>query len=481
MPYVPHTAEDVREMLASIGASSLEDLFRSVPGDVRLGEPLRVPPARTESEIVAWMGGLAARNRRVDDRPSFLGAGVYNRFIPSAVDSLSSRGEFNTAYTPYQPEVSQGTLQAIFEYQSMIARLAGMEIANASMYEGATALVEAILMAYTVHGAGSRVLIAEGVHPEYRRVAETYFRHHPIRIETIPLGVGGVIDPGALQERLNAAGDGPADVFAVVIQNPNFFGCIEDGPAVEAALKGAAGGSEDAAAHRPLLIAAVDPISLALLAPPGSYGADIAVGDGQSLGNEPSFGGPTFGFFATRMAHVRKVPGRIVGETKDREGRRGYVLTFQTREQHIRRERATSNICTNQGLCCLRGAMYMTLLGERGVRQVAERSCRAAHFARRRVLEVPGIKAAFDAPFFQEFVVTLPRPAAEVYRALAQKGIQGGLPLDRYFPRRTHEMLLSTTEMTRLGDVDALVAALREVLGTQKSAPLAPVLEGGRR
>ncbi len=477
MPYIPHTAEDVREMLSTIGAPSVEELFRSIPEDVRLRTPLNVPPARTESEIVAWMSRLAARDGRVDDRPSFLGAGVYNRFIPAAVDSLSSRGEFNTAYTPYQPEASQGTLQAIFEYQSMIARLTGMEIANASMYEGATALTEAILMAYVVHGEGRRVLVADGVHPEYRHVAETYFRHHPIRIETIPLGARGIVEAPALRARIEAAGD----VFAVVLQNPNFFGCIEDGPAVETALKDLPTVPGSATQPRPLLIAAVDPISLALLAPPGSYGADIAVGDGQSLGNEPSFGGPTFGFFATRMAHVRKVPGRIVGETKDREGRRGYVLTFQTREQHIRRERATSNICTNQGLCCLRGAMYLALLGETGLRQVAERSCRVAHHARRRLIEVPGVKPVFDSPFFQEFVVSLPRPASEVYRTLAQKGIQGGLPLDRYFPRRTHEMLLSSTEMTSLGDVEALAGALRETLGAPKSAPASPVLEGGRR
>jgi glycine dehydrogenase subunit 1 len=459
MPYVPHTAEDVQRMLQRIEVRSVEDLFRSIPSDLRARAPLAIPEAQTEAAVLREMSRAASRNSRVDDRPCFLGAGVYNRFIPAAVDYLSSRGEFNTAYTPYQPEASQGTLQAIFEYQSMIARLCGLEISNASLYDAATALVEAALMAYTLHQKGTRLLVSAGVHPEYRQVLETYFRHHPIRVETLPLGRRGALDPAALEARLSGG-----EVFAMAIQSPNFFGVIEDGAALRAAL--------GEGTTRPLLLAAVDPISLALLQPPGSYGADIAVGDGQPLGNEPSYGGPTFGFFATREAHVRKVPGRIVGETRDREGRRGYVLTFQTREQHIRRERATSNICTNQGLVCLRGAMYLAFLGEKGLRAVAERTTRAAHLAARKLAAIPGVRPVFDAPFFGEFALSLPVSAAEAYRSLGERGIIGGLPLGRYFPEREKEMLFSVTEMTSLSDIDRLVEALREIL---KKA------EGGRR
>jgi glycine dehydrogenase subunit 1 len=465
--YVPHTAEDIREMLERIGASSLEDLFRSIPEELRRRTPLSIPECRTEAEILRDMEKLAGRNRRIDDRPSFLGAGVYHRFIPSAVDYLSSRGEFNTAYTPYQPEASQGTLQAIFEYQTMIARLTGMEIANASMYEGATALAEGLLMAYAVHQKGTRALVSGGLHPEYRRVLETYFRHHPIQVETLPLGPQGTLVPEELAERIRAAGD----VFAVAIQNPSFFGSIEDGQALSAALGAASGAASGGA--RPLLIVSAEPISLALLAPPGSYGADVALGDGQGLGNEPSYGGPTFGFFATRLAHVRKVPGRIVGETRDREGRRGYVLTFQTREQHIRRERATSNICTNQGLCCLRGAMYLALLGESGLRLVAERSTRMAHLAFERLTRIPGVRQLFAAPFFQEFTLGLPRPALEVYRALGARGIVGGLPLSRFFPERGGEMLFACTEMTQVEDIERLASALAEVLSSRPGEPRA--------
>src|SRR5262245_51535988 len=404
MAYLPHTAADVQQMLESIGAASVEDLFRSIPAALRLKSPLALPPARREAEILREMEQLASKNRRIDDRPTCLGGGAYHRFIPAAVDYLSSRGEFNTSYTPYQPEASQGTLQAIFEYQSMIARLTGMEIANASMYEGATALAEAILMAYSIHQKGRRALVSGGVHPEYRQVIETYFRRHPIALETLPLGPEGRIDPAGLQSKIEEAGD----VFAVVIQSPNFFGSVEDGRAIGevlGTLPGAAAAAADP--ERPLLIASVEPISLALLEPPGSYGADAAVGDGQGLGNDPAYGGPSFGFFATRKSHVRKVPGRIVGETRDRDGRRGYVLTFQTREQHIRRERATSNICTNQGLLCLRGAMYLSLLGESGLAKVAERSLRAAHLAQKRLTSLPGVRPVFSAPFFHEFALSL--------------------------------------------------------------------------
>ncbi len=441
MAYVQHTDDDIRAMLRAIGVDSLEDLFESIPRDMRLDRPLRVPPARTEREILSHFQEVASANLSLDDVPSFLGAGVYHRFIPAAVDYLASRGEFSTAYTPYQPEVSQGTLQAIFEYQTLIARLTGMEISNASMYEAGTALVEATLMAYAIHGAGKTALISEGVHPEYRHVLETYFRNHPVRVETVPVGEDGRTDTSALRG---------GDVFAFVCQSPSFFGVVEDGPA----LRQAADRLDPE--RRPHLIVAADPISLGILAPPGSYGADTVVGDGQALGNDPNLGGPTFGFFATRASHVRKIPGRVVGETRDRDGRRGYVLTFQTREQHIRRERATSNICTNQGLCCLRGAMALALLGESGIRRAAEASTRLAHFARDRLCELPGVKEVFAAPFFQEFVLELPVPARPLYRKLLLDGVRGGLPLERYFPERQNQMMFAVTEMTTPEDIERL-------------------------
>jgi glycine dehydrogenase subunit 1 len=462
MTYVPHTPEDREAMLRAIGLRSLDELFRGIPEALRLRRPLRIPARRSEAEILTEFERLARRNVRLDERPSFLGAGSYRRYVPAAIDYLASRGEFNTSYTPYQPEVSQGTLQAIFEYQSLICRLTGMEIANASLYEAGTALAEAVLMAYAIagpeDGAGAsapggsaHVLVSEGVHPEYRQVLETYLRQHPLSIVTLPL-TGDLTPPSMVASAINE------QTVAVVLQSPNFLGAIEDAGAIGELLR-----ARDKS-RRPFFIAVVDPTSLALLEPPGSHGADIAVGDGQPLGNYPAYGGPTFGFFTTLREHVRRVPGRLVGETKDRDGKRGYVLTFQTREQHIRRERATSNICTNQGLLSLRGAMYLSLLGDAGLREVAETSTRMAHLCLERLLEVPGVRRASAAPFFGEFPLELPRHAEEVYDELDRLGITGGLPLGRYFPERQRQMLFACTELTAATDIEQLTAALRRVL-----------------
>ncbi len=445
MSYVPHTPAEQQAMLSAIGLESMDDLFASVPESIRLGRPLDIPAKLTEHEILSEFDRLAAKNRT---GLSFLGAGCYRRFIPAAVDYLASRGEFNTSYTPYQPEVSQGTLQAIFEYQSMICRLTAMDISNASMYEGATAVAEAALMSYSVRRDGNQILVSDGVHPEYRKVLATYLESHPLEIVPVPLTDGGT-SAETVARRITR------DVLAVVVQSPNFFGSIEDGKGIRAAL--------DQVETPPFLIAVVDPISLAVLAPPGDYGADIAVGEGQQLGNYPAYGGPSFGFFTTRQKHVRKLPGRIVGETLDRDGKRGYVLTFQTREQHIRRERATSNICTNQGLCCLRGAMYLALLGESGLRAVASASARKAHHAHRRLTRIPGVESVSGRPFFSEFALRLPRSAAEVYTALGEIGIGGGLPLDSYFPDRGREMLLAFTELHTTKDIEALASALESI------------------
>jgi glycine dehydrogenase subunit 1 len=466
MAYVPHTDQDRAEMLETLGLSKLDDLFASIPENIRLRRALDTPALRSEAEILDELARIGSANTRIDNRPSFLGAGVYRRFIPSAIDALSSRGEFNTAYTPYQAEVSQGTLQAIFEYQTMIARLTGMDISNASMYDAATALAEAVLMAWSARSKGRIVWISEGVHPEYRRVLATYLSHHPIELRTLKVE-NGRTPLDRLSEEMEQAG---GDALAAVVQNPNFFGFLEDTPKIDKIFRKLEtlsqldeGGPRKKGPTRPLLIAVVDPISLAVVAPPGQWSADIALGDGQQLGNPPTFGGPSFGFFATQNAHVRKVPGRIVGETKDSEGRRGYVLTFQTREQHIRRERATSNICTNQGLCCLRGAMYLAFLGKEGIAEVARASMSVAHTAFERLIATSSIEAVSDAPFLNEFPLRLPTSAESVYQKLGEEGITGGLPLSRFYPDRENEMLFAFTEMTKSSDVDRLVRALTTI------------------
>ncbi|MFP6632299.1 MAG: aminomethyl-transferring glycine dehydrogenase subunit GcvPA [Planctomycetota bacterium] len=456
MAYFPHTDQDRDDMLEALGLDSIEELFSCIPEKIRLGRNLDLPKLASEPEIIKEMGSMAARNARMDNRPSFLGAGSYLRFIPAAIDSLSSRGEFNTAYTPYQAEVSQGTLQAIMEYQTMLCQLTGMEISNASMYDAGTALAEAVFMAYAVRRKGNKVLVSEAVHPEYRRVLDTYLADHPI--EAITIGLEN--DLTALDSVARSLEENGDDVLAVVLQNPNFFGLIE--PMENAgSLLGCGRGEDDAPRRdRPLLISIVDPISLGILKDPGAYGADIAIGDGQQLGNPPNLGGPTFGFFTTLQEHVRKVPGRIVGETVDSDGKRGYVLTFQTREQHIRRERATSNICTNQGLCSLRGAMYMAFLGPEGIRKVAETSARLANYAHGVLTKIEGVEATSTAAFFQEFSLRLPAKAETVYRTLAERNIGGGLPLGRYFPGREDEMLFAFTELSTKEDIDTLAAEL---------------------
>ncbi len=466
MAYIPHTDQDREEMLATLGLSKLDDLFASIPENIRLRRPLDAPARRTEAEILDELSRVGARNTRMDDRPSFLGAGVYRRFIPAALDSLASRGEFSTAYTPYQAEVSQGTLQAIFEYQTMIARLTGMDLSNASMYDAATALAEAVLMAWAARSKGRVVWVSEAVHPEYRRVLATYLRHHPVELRILKVDAGRTpLD--RLAEEMEEAG---SEALAAVVQNPNFFGFLEDTSKLdrifrrlETLTRPDDGSRPKKPSARPFLIAVVDPISLAVVAPPGEWRADIALGDGQQLGNPPTFGGPSFGFFATRGDLVRKVPGRIVGETTDRDGRRGYVLTFQTREQHIRRERATSNICTNQGLCCLRGAMYLALLGKKGLSEVASVSASIAHAALERLVAPGSIEAVSAAPFLNEFTVRLPTSAELAYTRLGEEGITGGLPLGRFFPERENEMLLAFTETTRQSDVDRLVRALTAI------------------
>jgi glycine dehydrogenase subunit 1 len=426
--YIPHTEADRRAMLARIGAASLEDLFDEVPVGVRLTRPLDLPPGLTQMETEAELSRLAAANAAASSI-CFAGGGSYDRYIPAAERALLQRGEFLTAYTPYQAETSQGTLQFTFEFQSLMCELTGMEVANASMYDGSTATAEAALMARAATGRRA-VAVARGLHPEYRQVLDTYAR-----------GVGFAVQDGV---------DG--DTAAFIVPQVDFFGNLQDVAAAAAAAHGAGA----------LLVVVTDPSLLGVLEAPGQLGADIVVGDGQSLGLPMSYGGPSFGFFAAKMELVRRMPGRIVGIAHDHAGRRGFVLTLQAREQHIRRARATSNICTNQAYCALAATIYLTLLGPQGLREVGELSYQKAHYAAAELAKVPGLKLAFaDRPFFQEFALRAPKP---VVAPLLRRGFLVGPELGRWFPDLADAFLVAVTEKRTKAEIDGLVAAVREVL-----------------
>jgi glycine dehydrogenase subunit 1 len=449
MSYVPHTDSERSEMLAAIGVASIEELFAAVPANVRFPH-LKLPPALSEPDIASHMQGLAARNFAVDPALCFLGAGAYQHFRPATVDYVLSRGELYTSYTQYQAEVSQGFLQALFEYQTMLCRLTGMEVSNASHYDGATALAEAVLLALNAAGGKrSKIVLSPAVHPQYRAVVKTYLRG--THAATIIGDEDLATEIGKLTDLLDQ------DTAALVIQNPNFFGQSEP-------VEGLAEAVHRAGA---LLIVVTDPISLGLFQPPGTYGADIVVADGQALGIPPSFGGPHLGIFTARMAQVRRLSGHLVGETVDAEGRRGYVLTLSTREQHIRRAKATSNICTNSALCALAAATYLATLGKSGLRHVAELCFHKSHYAAAEIGKLKGFAVNPQAPgksFFKEFVVRLPKPAAEINAHLRTKhGIIGGYDLGRDDPRLNNHMLLAVTEVNTRAGIDRLVSALGEV------------------
>jgi glycine dehydrogenase subunit 1 len=449
MTYVPHTEPETREMLATIGVPRIEDLFADVPAALRFPK-LDLPPSSSEMEITGEMRALAGRNFGVDPSLSFLGAGAYHHFRPATVDYVLRRGEFYTSYTQYQPEASQGMLQALFEYQSMICRLTGMEVSNASHYDGATALAEAVLLALNVaQGKRNKIIMSPAVHPQYRAVVRTYLRG------THAATVTGDEDGRSDLDQLQRLIDGETAAF--VIQNPNFFGQCEpvDGLADAVHRAGA------------LLIVAADPIALGLLRPPGTYGADVAVADGQSLGIPPSFGGPHLGIFATRKEHVRRLSGHLVGETVDADGRRGYVLTLATREQHIRRAKATSNICTNSAVCALAAAAYLATMGKQGLRGVAELCFHKSHYAAAEIGRLTGFAVNPEAPsrpFFKEFVMRLPQPPAEVNKILReQHGIIGGYDLGGDYPHLANHMLLAVTELNTRAAIDRLVDALSRI------------------
>jgi glycine dehydrogenase subunit 1 len=447
MTYIPHTDGETGEMLAAIGLSRMDDLFADVPAALRF-PTLDLPPPLSELEILGEMRALAARNLDVDPSLSFLGAGIYHHFRPATVDDVLRRGEFYTSYTQYQPETSQGMLQALFEYQSMICRLTGMEVSNASHYDGATALAEAVLLALNVgQDRRRKIIVSPAVHPQYRAVVRTY-------VSGIAATIVGDEDGRSDVEALKRTLDD--ETAALVIQNPNFFGQCEpvDGLADAVHRAGA------------LLIVVTDPIALGLLRPPTAYGADVVVAEGQSLGIPPSFGGPHLGIFATRMAHVRRISGHLVGETVDAVGRRGYVLTLATREQHIRRAKATSNICTNSAACALAAGVYLATMGQAGLRRIAELCYHKSHYAAAEIAKLAGFAVNLQtptAPFFKEFMVRLPRPCAEVNARLREQGIIGGYDLGTDYPHLANHMLIAVTEMNTRASIDRLVGALRQI------------------
>lgn len=448
MAYLLNTTADQQAMLAAIGVKSVAELFAMAPADVRMTRPLDIPPALTELELTGHLSQLAGRNKSTRDRVCFLGAGSYDHFIPAAVDALASRGEFYTSYTPYQAEASQGNLQAFFEYQTMIARLTGMAVSNASLYDGGSAATEAVLMCLAATGRdgahGGRVVTAASVHPEYRQVLDTYAVNLGIEVATAA-APGGVIDVGELARLVDDR------TACVLVQQPNFFGCLEDMAAVVEL-------AHDAGA---MLVVSVDPIGLGLLKRPGDYDADIVVAEGQSLGSPMAFGGPYLGIMACKEEFVRRLPGRIAGETLDRRGERCWVLTLQTREQHIRREKATSNICTNQGLYALRTAIYLSLLGPRGLREVATLSLQKSRYAARRLAQTGRFGLAFAAPTFKEFVVRDTRgDVPALLERASQAGYFAGVPLGRWYSDLSDCFLVCVTEKRTQAEIDGLVEVL---------------------
>lgn len=447
MDYIPTTPEQRDHMLRTIGVDSVEELFADIPETLRLKRRLDLPQGMTEAELLRHMRELAGKNRHLDELVCFAGGGAYDHIVPAAVRTVISRSEFYTSYTPYQAEITQGVLQTIFEYQTLVCQLTGMDVANASLYDGASAAAEGMIIACAYTGR-SRVLVAETCHPEYRQVVETYLRHQGIAVDTVPAREG-VIDLETLGESLGS------DVAGLLVQHPNFFGHLEPvreaGEAVHAA-----GG---------LFVVSVDPISLGLLAPPGSYGADVAVGEGQSLGNHLSFGGPYLGFLAVREEFVRRIPGRIVGETVDAQGRRGYVLTLQTREQHIRRERATSNICTNQALNALAASAYLALIGKGGLQEVARLSFQKAHYLARRLEESPTVRRPWKQPFFKEFVIETDLPATELQSRLVQEGFVAGPAFSQVGLAPETALVVCATEARTKDEIDRFVEAVTHATG----------------
>ena len=444
--YLPHTEDDRQAMLAAVGVRSVQDLYADVPASLRLNRELALPPALSEPELISHFYRLAGQNADLGAYACFLGAGAYDHYIPSVVDHILRRSEFYTAYTQYQPEIAQGYLQALWEYQSMICELTGLDVANASLYDGGTALAEAAMVACGATGR-SRLAVAGALHPHYRQLLQTYGIDRGYQLADVP-PVNGVVNAAGLAAAVDGA------TAAVILQTPNFFGCLED----------VAAAASIAHSQGALLIVSADPMSLSLLEAPGALGADIVTGEGQPLGLSLAFGGPYLGFFAATEKLMRKIPGRIVGQTSDFEGTRGFVLTLQAREQHIRREKANSNICSNEALCALAAAVYLSAMGREGFRQAGELCLSKARYTYERLLTLSGCQPVFHAPFFKEFVVRCRRPAAEINRKLLAENIIGGLDLGRYYPEMEGCLLIAVTEKRTKEEIDRLVSGMEAAL-----------------
>jgi glycine dehydrogenase subunit 1 len=442
--YLPITEEDKKEMLNAIGVETVQDLFSDIPESVRFKGDLKIKPAKSEPELMKELSQLAAKNANLKDYACFLGAGVYDHYVPVIVDHVISRSEFYTAYTPYQPEISQGELQAIFEFQTMICELTGMDVANSSMYDGGTALAEAAMLA-AGHTKNKKILVSATVHPETRDVLKTYAKGQNLEVVEIPYK-DGATDLEALQSEMNE------QVACVIVQYPNFFGQIEKMSALE----------KIAHQHKGLFIVSANPIALGTLTPPGRFGADIVAGDAQPFGIPAQFGGPHCGFFATTKVFMRKIPGRLVGQTKDSEGRRGFVLTLQAREQHIRRDKATSNICSNQALNALAASVAMTALGKKGIKEMAVHNISKTQYAKKQ-FEENGFTVVFTGPVFNEFVIDCKRPVKEINDALLQKNIIGGYDLGKSYPELENHMLLAVTELRTKEEIDTLVKEMGDI------------------
>ncbi|TAN61486.1 aminomethyl-transferring glycine dehydrogenase subunit GcvPA [bacterium] len=444
MPYIPHTEKDMRRLLTATGASSITDLFNGIPSELLSKDALKLPPGLSEQELFRLLNGIAKKNSTVEGYASFLGAGAYNHFVPSVVDALISRSEFYTAYTPYQPEISQGTLQAVFEYQTLVSQLTAMDVANASLYDGASAVAEAVLMAKRITG-NETVLLSSALHPEYRETVKTYLKGSAEHIKEVFY----CTEKGTtLPEAVSVAADN--NIACFVVQHPNFFGSVEEIEALADTV------------HKKnglLIVAITEPVSLGLLKPPGQSGADIAVGENQSFGNPVSFGGPYLGFMATKTQYVRQMPGRLIGQTIDKNGKRAFCLTFATREQHIRREKATSNICTNHGLCALAASVHLVSLGPSGLRQLAELNLSKAMYLKDS-LAGAGVKPAFTSPVFNEFAVNIGKDPDDVLKKLLKKGIIAGLPLKRFYSELNAHLLVAATEMNSKDDIDRFVTEI---------------------
>lgn len=436
-PYIPHTDEEIQQMLHAIGVEHIDDLYKDVPITVK---ELKIPKGLDEFTVLSTLESIAQKNAVIEKKNIFMGAGIYSHYIPQVVESVSSRPEFVTAYTPYQAEVSQGTLQALFEYQTMICELTGMEVANSSMYDGASALAEAILMAHRINNK-HKVLISQAVHPEYIQTSRTYTCAQKLSFQIVPLNGSGMTDTAVLKNSIDD------DSCAVVIQYPNFFGIVEDLRAIKEV------------AENLVFIVVAEPFALTVLEPPATFGADIVVGDGQPLGIPMSYGGPTVGFFATLEKHVRKMPGRLIGETTDVDGNKGYVMILQTREQHIRREKATSNICTNHALMAVRNAIFMGVLGPNGMKEVAYKSYSNAHYLAERIQQ-KGYKLIFDGPFFNEFAVRMTDDYDSKWRKIFQHGVLAPLPLGWYFNQYKDGALACATEVNTKESIDKFVELL---------------------